>query len=250
VVGMPEIFNLTQEYQFPASAAEKVKFCGYIRRDYGCKVPELIHQELEIKANEKLVLVTPGGGGDGYRLVETYLQGLGENTHTAKIKSLIICGPEMPPAKREKIAQISQQLDGVQVSEFTDDMASYLNATDAVVSMGGYNTICEILSLSKRAVVVPRIKPVEEQWIRAQRMADFGLFTAIHPEKLTPQHLMRAVLEQLDSPQNCLPPVDRLDLNALPRISNYLSSLLYGCLSQRQWNLSEMVYLHEFEAVS
>jgi predicted glycosyltransferase len=250
VVGMPEIFDLTQEYQFPASVAEKVKFCGYIRRDYGRKPPQLIHQELQIKANEKLVLVTPGGGGDGYRLVETYLQGLGENTHTAKIKSLIICGPEMPPAKREKIAQISQQLDGVQVSEFTDDMASYLNATDAVVSMGGYNTICEILSLSKRAVVVPRIKPVEEQWIRAQRMADFGLFTAIHPEKLTPQHLMRAVLEQLDSPQNCLPPVDRLDLNALPRISNYLSSLLYGCLSQRQWNLSEMVYLHEFEAVS
>jgi len=250
VVGMPEIFDLTQEYQFPASVAEKVKFCGYIRKDYGRKPPQLIHQELQIKANEKLVLVTPGGGGDGYRLVETYLQGLGENTHTAKIKSLIICGPEMPPAKREKIAQISQQLDGVQVSEFTDDMASYLNATDAVVSMGGYNTICEILSLSKRAVVVPRIKPVEEQWIRAQRMADFGLFTAIHPEKLTPQHLMRAVLEQLDSPQNCLPPVDRLDLNALPRISNYLSSLLYGCLSQRQWNLSEMVYLHEFEAVS
>jgi predicted glycosyltransferase len=252
VVGMPEIFNLTQEYQFPASAAEKVKFCGYIRRDYGCKVPELIHQELEIKANEKLVLVTPGGGADGYRLVETYLKGLGENTYRANIKSLIISGPEMPPAQRQKIAQISQQLAQVQVSEFTDDMASYMNAADAIVSMGGYNTICEILSLSKRAVVIPRINPVQEQWIRAERMADFGLFRAIHPEKLTPQHLMGTVLEQLDSPQHHLPPVERLDLNALPRISHYLSSLVYGdasSLSQRQWNLSEMVYVPQFEAV-
>ncbi len=57
VVGTPEIFDVTQEYQFPASVAKKVKFCGYIRRDYGHKPPELIHQELQMKANEKLVLV-------------------------------------------------------------------------------------------------------------------------------------------------------------------------------------------------
>jgi predicted glycosyltransferase len=40
----------------------------------------------------------------------------------------------------------------------------------------------EILSLRKRAVVVPRTQPVEEQWIRAQRMAELGLFAAIHPD--------------------------------------------------------------------
>ena len=38
-----------------------------------------------------------------------------------------------------------------------------------VVAMAGYNTFCEILSLDKRAILVPRTKPREEQLLRALR---------------------------------------------------------------------------------
>ena len=252
VVGMAEIFNTIQEYRFPKSVIKKVKFCGYLRRDCGQKPPEVIRQELKIKVNEKLVLVTPGGGEDGYSLVANYLHGLTTKTDRPNIKTLIICGPEMPSAQRQKILQLSQQLPQVQVSEFTDDMNSYINASDAVVSMGGYNTICEILSLNKPAVVVPRIKPVQEQWIRAERMADFGLFRAIHPERLTPQKLMKTVLEQLQSSHNDWMRLKAIDLNGLFRIRHYLSSLVYGDASlpaHNQLQPSEMIYLHQFEGV-
>jgi predicted glycosyltransferase len=228
VVGMPEIFDVTKEYQFPISLSKKTKFCGYICREYGYKPTELIRQELQVKPKEKLVLVTPGGGGDGYHLVETYLQGLTQLSAKHKIKSLIISGPEMPQDRTQKLSQIIQQFPHVQMSEFTDDIASYMDAADAVVCMGGYNTICEVLSLSKRVVVVPRIKPVQEQWIRAKKMAEFGLFKTIHPRDLTPQHLMDAVLEQLDSNSHSFPAVARIDLNALPRIQQYLLELVFG----------------------
>jgi predicted glycosyltransferase len=109
--------------------------------------------------------------------------------------------------------------------EFTNDLPSYMNASDLVVSMGGYNTVCEILSLKKRAIIIPRVRPVEEQWIRAERMARLGLLATIHPDSLTPQDLLRTVLVELDSD---LPLRPTLDLAALPTLTNHVMMLLNG----------------------
>ncbi|HBB33747.1 MAG TPA: glycosyltransferase [Cyanobacteria bacterium UBA8803] len=226
VVGMAEVFDVIQEYQFPDSIARKLKFCGYIRRELGQKPRSILRQELQIQPDEQLVLVTPGGGGDGYRLIETYLSGLVHLPREGKIKSLIICGPEMPLCQRQVLYQAAESYPQVEICEFTDDLISYMDAADTVVSMAGYNTVCEIISLSKRAVVVPRIQPVQEQWIRAERMEKFGLLKAIHPDFLTPQTLMDAVLEQLNSDRNHLPLVSCLNLDALPQIIRHLYALL------------------------
>lgn len=226
VVGMPQVFDFPQEYQFPSTISQKVRFCGYIRREFGRKRRSVLRQELQIKPDEPLVLVTPGGGGDGYRLIDTYISGLALLPPQHPIKSLIISGPEMPFPQRRALYQAAERYPQVQICEFTDDLMSYMEAADAIVCMGGYNTICEVLTLNKRAVVVPRIQPVKEQWIRAERMATLGLLKAIHPDSLTPQRLMDALLNELSSGSNHLPAVSRLDLNALPRIQQYLSTLL------------------------
>ena len=44
----------------------------------------------------------------------------------------------------------------------------------AVVAMGGYNTFCEILTLDKPALIVPRSKPRQEQLIRARNAVRLG----------------------------------------------------------------------------
>ncbi|MGF1482130.1 MAG: glycosyltransferase family protein [Cyanophyceae cyanobacterium] len=223
VVGTPEIFDPIVEYQFPDAVAEKVRFCSYIRRELGLKSPHQLRQELRVQPGERLVLVTPGGGGDGYRLVDTYIKGLSGLATQQRIKSFIVFGPEMPRLQREELLEAVHHHPNVQLYEFTDDIASYMEAADVVVSMGGYNTICEILTLNKRAVVVPRIRPVEEQWIRAQRMANLNLFKVIHPERLTPENLKEGVLAQLDS---SAPPSFQEHLNALPRIEQEIYRLL------------------------
>ena len=41
--------------------------------------------------------------------------------------------------------------------------------------MGGYNSFCEVLSLDKRAVIVPRTTPRLERWLRASRAEEMGL---------------------------------------------------------------------------
>lgn len=227
VVGMTEIFDVIKEYKFSRNIAKKTRFCGYIRRDYGRKNSAVVRQELNLKSGDRLVLVTPGGGGDGYHLVKTYLQTLKYFASQSQINSLIVYGPEMSPNMSQEISDLSQSFSNVKILEFTDDLASYIEVADTVICMGGYNTICEVLSLNKKAIVVPRVKPVQEQRIRAQKMKEFGLFKTIHPNNLTPKLLANAILDNLCQHPS-LPPVSRLDLDALPRISHYLYDLVYG----------------------
>ncbi|KAM3105690.1 glycosyltransferase family protein [Phormidesmis sp. 146-33] len=230
VVGSADVFDVRQEYQFPAAVAEKVQFCGYIRKEPGDKNPAQIRQALQLQSEEQLVLVTPGGGEDGYSLIDTYLSGLAHSPSTLKLRSLIICGPEMPLEQQAALAETASRYPQVQMGEFTDDLISYMAAADAVVAMSGYNTTCEILSLGKRAIMVPRIKPSQEQWLRAERLAKLGLLEAIHPDQLTPENLMRSLLRQLNAPKRTISTAG-IDLHALPRIAQYIRSVLVekGC---------------------
>ncbi|GAB1540064.1 glycosyltransferase [Scytonema sp. NUACC21] len=223
VVGTPKVFDVVKEYQFPAFVAQKVRFCGYIRRSSELKSPNRIRQELGIQPNEKLILVTPGGGEDGYQLINTYLLGLALLPKHHNLKSLIICGPEMPEKQKKVLYQEAKNYSHVEIGEFTNDLTSYINAADAIVSMGGYNTVCEIISLKKTAVIVPRIQPSKEQLIRAERMANLGLCKTIHPEDINSKILIEEVLNQLE--QQAISSTFTLDMNALPVVNHYISML-------------------------
>ncbi len=229
VVGMPEIFDLVREYQFNQKLAQKVRYCGYIRKKSGLKNRRTIREELGIAKDEKLVLVTPGGGEDGYALITNYLQGLAQQKDCfvqQKIQTLIFCGAEMPPQHQQQIKRQAKELPGVIIKEFTNDMMSYVNTADLVVSMCGYNTITEVLQKGKKAIVVPRIKPGREQLIRAQSMAKAELIKMIHPEEITPNLLIEAVFASLTSAESSAKFV-RLDFLGLPRVADYLSMLMF-----------------------
>jgi predicted glycosyltransferase len=197
VLGAREVFDAPREYGFPAASTDKVQYCGYVPRSPGAMSREEVRRSLRLPDGEQLVLVTAGGGGDGFRLLETYLAGVARRGSGVGTHSLVVAGPELPDVQRAQLARAAAQLPGVTLVEFLDDMMSYIGAADTVVSMGGYNTVCEILSARKRAVVVPRVRPVAEQGMRAERMARLGLFETIHPDELGPDRLFDAVERQL-----------------------------------------------------
>ena len=224
VVGAREIFDLPKEYRFPLPLRHKVRFCGYINRELGRVGRPALRQQLGVQPEEPLVVVTPGGGGDGYAMVKAYLSAI--TAHPSPPKTVIISGPEMPTQEHQALSDQSNACPTVQMLSFTDDLMSYLNAADAVVAMGGYNTTCELLTLRKPAILIPRTRPVQEQWIRAQRLAERGLLQAIHPQRLTPQRLLAALQAALRSPA---PPPFRLD--GLPCIAELTAALLRSPVS-------------------
>lgn len=236
IVGMQSVFDAVQEYRMPLSIAHKVRYCGYIRKplspshiDLHSDLHRGLHSDLHrgLHAPERTVLVTPGGGEDGYDMVNNYLTGLKALGHSLKcppkFHSLIICGPEMSQAQQQLLRQLAHQCSNVTLKSFASDMLTSLMTADVVVSMGGYNTVTEILSLKKPAVVIPRIKPSQEQFIRASRFAERGWITMLHPEKLTGRSLLEAVVNQLENPLK--PPIG-IDFSGLPQIAHNLKNIL------------------------
>jgi len=195
VVGTPEVFDLGAEYAFPRRAAAKIRYCGYIARDRSRRSRSAVRAELGVRDGEHLVLATAGGGQDGFALLRTYLESLA--TLPAAPRSRVVCGPEMEEPQREALAALAGRTPGVTLQAFADDMMSLIDAADLAVCMGGYNTVCEMLTLGRRAIVVPRFRPVQEQWIRAERMAARGLLRALHPDALSARSLGAALAEEL-----------------------------------------------------
>jgi predicted glycosyltransferase len=104
------------------------------------------------------------------------------------------------------------------VLDFVADPLILLRQADYVISMGGYNSVCEILAHHKRALIVPRVRPRLEQWIRAQRLASLGLVDVLHPDELTPKKLTRwlnRAKRQAVVPQ---PAVDMAGFSRLPKL--------------------------------
>lgn len=231
VVGSPEVFDLADEYALPASVRDKVRYCGYLRRERTRR----LHDSAEPlrKPGKRQILVTSGGGEDGYQLLSTYANALPELAE-GDLHHVMVCGPEMAVDKRNAIAQSVGRRSDVDVLEFSDDMMGLMQASDVVVSMSGYNTVCELFSLRKRAVLVPRIKPVQEQWIRAHRLAQLGLARAVHPDNLTPRALAHAVRTELGQFNVRPRAMYQLDLDGLPRIRESVARLLVDLPSQHR----------------
>jgi predicted glycosyltransferase len=222
VLGDQSIFDVCEEYQFPQGLREKVHHCGYVQRQLPGRSRSEIRKQLGVQEEENLVFVTAGGGEDGYELFSTSLAATRSLAQRLPLKTLLVTGPELGAERTQAIHKATQSWDGLQVIEFTDDPMSYMNAADVVISMAGYNTICELLTLKKRSIVVPRVRPVEEQRIRAERLADFRVFRTILPDELTPRSLESAIEEELQLAQSKVPVSACIDLGALPRITEIL----------------------------
>lgn len=203
VYGSPEVFDAVREYRMPDSLARKVQYVGYIARNTAEGAAEHIRKQL-LEENEKFVLVTIGGGADGKQIIQSYLEGLDSYCDPAlRMHSLIVLGPDSDDEWRADIlnrygreAQINK-FSRITVADACDDLTAFVEAADVVLSMGGYNTMCEVLSLRKRAVVVPRVQPRLEQWIRCTRLAELGLIRIIHPSDATHDRLIREVTGSL-----------------------------------------------------
>lgn len=242
VVGSRKIFDLTAEYDFPTSSRGKTLFCGYLGHKRARSSRARIRDSIGV-TTEPLVLVTVGGGSDGHRLVRHYLDGLSRASGMGNTKSLVVCGPDLWEQHRDEMVRAASRAPGVTLLPYTSSMIAHVEAADLVVSMAGYNTVCELLSTRKRAIVVPRTEPVHEQRIRAQRMARHELLRSIDSQALDSEPLFAAIREELELIH--VPRCAQVDLNGLPRVRTAIARLLEEESFQRHAQPEHSIRLEE-----
>ena len=221
VYGDPRVYDLQQEHQLLSDVADKLQYLGYL--DQRCHLEDIEPSQLDALSRlnlppGKLVLCCVGGGQDGAMLAESFVRAsLPPNTN-----GVLLTGPFMPKEIGEYLqAQVAHQLCR-RVLNFFCEPTCLISQADRVISMGGYNTICEILSFAKPALLVPRVQPRQEQWIRAQRLKEMDLVEVLHPEYLTPEVLSGWLERDCPKPQVR----DQINFNGLNRFTQEIAQLL------------------------
>lgn len=223
VAGAPSVFDVCEEYAFPAETRAITEHVGYLHRR-GSKISHASHRDRLQVGDQPLVLVQAGGGADGAPMLRMFAEGLKERRGRAPFFSWIVSGPEMSVTEREDLRTRLDGLPNVQFDEFTDDMASCIAASDGVVSMGGYNTVCEVLSAGKPALIVPRSRPVLEQTLRAERMARLGWLGCLRLEEATPDALITASIRMTMNGASQVRARRKVPFDGLDRIASIVST--------------------------
>ena len=222
IYGIQEFYDPIDEYEISDAISRKIHFTGYIPRKIpGKDAVNKIKKELGLKSPEKLVVVTTGGGGDGYRVMDTYLATLESFSNQPPFKSVLITGPFMPKEERRDVFKRARRL-GVRTYHFYRQMEKIFSAADIVVSMGGYNTLCEILGQGTISLVIPRETPRQEQIIRARAFHRQNLVDYIAWSDFSADRLGQKLFDLLENPEPYHKAISRFRLTGIETMQQRL----------------------------
>lgn len=194
IYGCRKVFDTGFHYGLERDFAPMIRYCGYVCAKDPYKSREQMRKELQVEG--RLIVITGGGGADAYPMMQTCMRALKLMGSHARVEAIFISGPQMDNQQRERLHEDAKGLKA-RVLTHVEDPLSYLNAADLIVTMGGYNSLCQVLHLRKKPLVVPRAGPSAEQRMRAKLFADRGLADVLFPEDLSPQKMAEKLMQDL-----------------------------------------------------
>lgn len=176
VYGDPRVHDIRESGEIPAALHDLVRYTGYLATGRRW-VPETDPTPVPY------VLTMAGGGSDGHGLLSVAARA----AVPAGYRHLVVAGPQMPAEDLARIQRAAAP--GTRVVASVPDGLATIRRASAVISMAGYNTVCEVMSTDNPALLVPRESPRQEQLIRTRALADVGAVDLIRLDDLTPARL-------------------------------------------------------------
>lgn len=215
VYGDPAVGDLVGDLELPADLADRVVHTGFLGHGRGRHVPQ--PSTTVTPPGEPYVLCLVGGGQDGYALARSFV----DSARPAGHQSVVVAGPHMAGVEH-RLLQAAAHRRGVRLHAFTDRTLELVESASAVVTMGGYNSVCEVLATGAPALVVPRVTPRLEQAVRAERLARHTHLDRMHPRDANPARLAGWLHDAVRRPRAA----HEIDLDGLRRIPRLVEALL------------------------
>ena len=238
VYGDPAVYPLAQAYHFPRDLVAMTRYLGYLNQT--ARIGPDADSDAERSGVPalppgRIILCLVGGGQDGARLAETFAEAHLPDGATG----VILTGAFMPSEVRERLQRRAAGSPHLRVLPFVNEPGFLLRRAERVVAMGGYNTVTEVLSYRKHALIVPRVEPRLEQLVRAERLRDLGILDVLHPDLLHPSTLSAWLRRDPSGARGH----DHVDLNGLQRLPRYLDELLASDPVNSGWTIDDALSL-------
>lgn len=215
VYGDQAVYNPLENGQIPTQLAPLAKFTGYLAN--GRRKTDSQIAETQLSATSRpFILTTAGGGEDGNRILSAAV--------AAKVPSqyqhLVVTGPQLDEAAVNELRAKAHE--NTQIIESLPGLGRHISQASAVISMGGYNTVCEILATDVPALIIPREAPRKEQLIRAQALGRIQAVDYLRNETATSPELENWLNQVLGTSNKRL----EINKNGLYAVSAYAGELL------------------------
>ena len=209
VYGDPNVYDLATDCAFPPTITERLHYLGFLDpRERSAAALE------QPSSPGPYSLCMVGGGQDGAALAEAFARA----TYPEGQRGVLVTGPHMPGEVQDQLYDIAAARDDLSVHGFLPEPATLIAEAAQVVTMGGYNSVTEVLAWNVPALIVPRTVPRTEQLMRAEQLSRLRLCDMLHPNALAPA----ALGEWLARPKTHLSPWS-LPLNGLDKLVGRLN---------------------------
>lgn len=200
----------------PGPLRDRAQFTGFLERSisYDLRSPEIAAD---------YVLVTAGGGADGYPLLSRTIEAL---ITLDGLQAVVVAGPYIALAELADLQTRARGRQGLKVIAFDPCMQNLVARSRALISMCGYNTFCEALSFDIPALYLPRTSPRREQWIRASRSEALGWSELFPLDDADDRNRFAAAIERLLSRAPPSSSRTRPDMGGLATIGSLVAPLL------------------------
>src|SRR5438132_13248601 len=143
VYGHRAVFDPLAAYEFPESVESRTHFCGYVANLENPEDVDEVNGTIPPREHRTrpLVLATAGGGEDGYVLLENFIRAAA----TAPWQGLVVAGPMAPEGQSHALKRLAAE-HRVAFLTFVQHLSGLFGSVDALVCMGGYNTVGEAVS--------------------------------------------------------------------------------------------------------
>ncbi len=213
VYGDQSVYDVVEEYGLPPEVAAKITYTGYLGRGRGDGTTS--RRAGTVVPAEPFALCLVGGGQDGYELAQAFVSAPMPAGHAG----VVLTGPFMQEGQRARLELLSRSNPAVQILDFVTNAEQFIEQASAIVSMAGYNSVCEVLAADVATLLVPRTAPRAEQLVRAERLAERGLVDLALPAEADAATLgawLAAAVVRAAGPQH---PVDLEGLSRVPALA-------------------------------
>jgi len=200
LLALDETFSRMNDIRIPAV------YTGFVSPKANPAAGEALRRELGIASEEKLIVVSAGGGRAGYALLSGILDAYPLMAHSDRIRIEMFTGPFRDPAEFKQLT--AKSIDGMRIRYFTNRFLDYLSAADLSISLAGYNTCMNLLAARVPAMVLPYSKQ-REQPIRVEKIKNFIPMKILRDKDIEPVQLSRYIQEMLLEPR----PLESVPIN-------------------------------------
>ncbi len=211
------LIALDATFRTMAAIKIPVVYTGYVARPpVNGMGREALRRQSGLQDDEKLIVVSAGGGQSGYPLLAAALKLQRQGRPPAGLRMALFAGPYLPEAHLAALKAAAGP--GVVVRRFSDDFRVWLRAADLSISMAGYNTCMDVLTAGVPALVWPYAGD-REQPLRASRLAQKGWLAVLQDADLAPGPLGMRIEAALASKTR---PIGRLDLQGAVNTARFI----------------------------